>query len=73
LSTDVENLTLTGGAVSGTGNSLDNRLIGNGNSNVLDGGAGADTMIGGLGDDVYYVDHIGDVVSENAREGTDLI
>ncbi|MBV9929469.1 MAG: calcium-binding protein, partial [Alphaproteobacteria bacterium] len=40
---------------------------------VIDGGAGADTMTGGTGDDVYYVDNAGDVVVENAGEGTDEI
>ena len=38
---------------------------------VNDGGAGADTMIGGAGNDTYVVDNAGDVVTENANEGTD--
>jgi Ca2+-binding RTX toxin-like protein len=37
----------------------------------LDGGPGADTMIGGRGPDGYVVDNTGDVVIENANEGTD--
>ena len=40
---------------------------------MLDGGAGADTMIGGLGNDTYVVDNVGDVVIENANEGTDTV
>ena len=65
-----------------TGNSLDNILNGNAGNDILhggigndtlNGGAGADTMKGGVGNDVYYVDGTGDVVIENAGEGTDLV
>ena len=65
LATNVENLTLTGsGAVNGTGNTLDNVLIGNTGANTLtgnagndtlNGGAGADTLIGGAGNDTYWL------------------
>ncbi len=30
-------------------------------------------MAGGLGNDIYVVDNVGDVVTENANEGTDTI
>jgi Ca2+-binding RTX toxin-like protein len=52
-----------------TGSAFADNLAGNGGDNVIDGGAGADQMAGGLGNDVYYVDNVGDVVTENAGEG----
>ena len=51
LGSDVENLDLTGLAVRGTGNGLDNVLRGNAIGNILDGGAGNDRLIGGDGVD----------------------
>jgi Ca2+-binding RTX toxin-like protein len=49
---NVENLTLTGNKVTnGTGNELDNLLIGNDKNNKLSGAAGADTLEGGKGND----------------------
>lgn len=61
LASHVDNLMLTGSAVSGTGNDLANLILGNSGNNILDGGAGtdslrgsagADTLIGGLGNDL---------------------
>ena len=64
LSNHVENLTLTGTtAINGTGNALDNLLIGNSAVNTLAGGGGNDT----------YVVTSGDVVVEAPGEGMDTV
>jgi Ca2+-binding RTX toxin-like protein len=71
LEANVENLILTGGfASNGTGNALSNVITGNIADNVLNGGTGADRLIGGHGSDTYIVDGPGDVVIENAGEGS---
>lgn len=60
----LENLTLTGtAAINGTGNGLNNRLIGNSAANILKGG---------LGDDTYVVG-TGDTVTESSNQGIDTI
>jgi Ca2+-binding RTX toxin-like protein len=82
LGSNIEDLTLTGTTVNGTGNNLGNVITGSSSVNTLsgldgndtlDGGAGADTLIGGAGDDTYFVDNAGDIVSENVAEGTDTV
>lgn len=74
LASNVENLTLTGtSSVTAIGNSGNNTIIGNTGANLIDGGAGADTMMGGAGNDIYVVDDVGDIVIENAAQGTDTV
>lgn len=74
LSANVENLTLTGsGDINGTGNNLNNILLGTVGHNRLDGSTGADSMAGGLGNDTYVVDNTGDLVTEVVDEGVDKV
>ncbi|MGQ3212810.1 calcium-binding protein [Shinella sp.] len=74
LSENVEALTLTGSeALNGTGNALNNTLVGTDAANILNGRAGADSMFGGLGNDTFFVEDARDVVTEKTNEGTDLV
>lgn len=73
LADNVEQLTLVGTAISGTGNDLDNLITGNANDNLLTGGLGADTLIGGLGNDTYQVEDVSDRLIEQAGEGIDTV
>lgn len=75
LDSNIENLTITGAAVTAIGNSGSNILTGNTNDNTLDGGAagGADTMYGGLGNDTYIVYNSGDQITEGSGQGTDTV
>jgi trimeric autotransporter adhesin len=76
LGANVENLTLTGGIpANGTGNDLDNILIGNTAKNILtgglgndtlDGGGGTDTLNGGAGNDTYIVDDSADKIIDSS-------
>ena len=72
--------TITGGTGDDTlfGGGGDDTLIGSTNANslardILDGGTGADTMVGGNESDIYYVDNIGDVVTETGNQGNDIV
>lgn len=74
LTSNVESLELTGAsAINGTGNTLNNAIVGNAAANTLSGAAGSDTMSGGAGNDLYVVDAAGDVVVENVAEGSDTV
>jgi len=82
-SSNLENLVLSGSAViNGTGNDLNNGLIGNSANNILtagagndtlNGGAGIDTLIGGDGNDTYIVDTTTDVITETSNGGVDTV
>jgi serralysin len=74
LQEHLENVFFEGsGAFQGYGNDANNHikagsgtdhLYGYDRDDILDGGAGADRMYGGAGNDTYFVDDVGDVVSE---------
>ena len=54
LGPNLENLTLTGAAIFGVGNALDNVVTGNSAENLLLGGAGNDTVRGGDARDAIF-------------------
>ncbi|WP_413711654.1 DUF4214 domain-containing protein [Rhizobium sp. Rhizsp82] len=79
----LENVYFVGsGNFTGIGNGLNNwmegdagtdQLYGGDGDDTLDGYGGADLLVGGKGNDIYYVDDLGDVVTEEADEGADTI
>jgi len=83
LGANIEQLALLGNvAINGTGNSLNNYLIGNSANNILyggdgndnlDGAGGTNTLYGGAGNDIYIINSATNTVIEYASEGTDLI
>ncbi len=73
LGANLDNLTLLGTAANGTGNNLNNILVGNAAANTLSGLVGVDSMFGGTGNDIYIVDSSSDEVTEALNEGTDTV
>jgi Ca2+-binding RTX toxin-like protein len=55
------------------GNGGDDIVFGESGNDALNGGTGADSMSGGAGNDSYFVDDVGDTVSEVANGGTDVV
>ena len=81
LGANLENLTLTGSTKSGTGNDLNNTIIGTTGSNqlyggagddTLNGGAGADQLFGGAGNDIFVLDNASDRIIEISGAGTNV-
>jgi Ca2+-binding RTX toxin-like protein len=71
---NVESLTGTGSAGQQlTGNGSANTITGGSGDDTLNGGAGADSLRGGVGNDIYHVDDLGDVVTEQGGEGSDEV
>ncbi len=71
LGATIENLTLTGTAVTGTGNALANVLVGTASANTLTGNDGNDTLRGGAGNDSLSGGNGNDVL--NGETGLDTL
>ena len=75
----LENLTLTGSAANGIGNSFNNVILGNGVNNLLQGDDGNDSMVGGGGTDTLdggdgndTLDGVGSIATLIGGLGNDL-
>jgi Ca2+-binding RTX toxin-like protein len=70
---DIENIFGSNFADTLIGNNVENTLVGGAGGDVLNGRGGADAMTGGTGNDIYYIDNVGDTVTELANEGFDIV
>ncbi len=80
LAANVENLNLMPTAsINGTGNTLDNIIVGNSSANTLTGLAGKDTITGGNGNDVIIggtgrdVISVGNGITPSGLDGADVV
>ena len=84
LPANVENLShvFFAGNFKGTGNALDNQLLGGvdkdtliglGGADTLDGRAGIDTLIGGKDNDTYFIQDVGDKIIELKGQGINSV
>ena len=74
LTANVENLVLQGTAdLQGYGNASTTRSTATAATTSSTAAPARDSMYGGAGNDTYFVDNAGDVVVENANEGTDAV
>jgi Ca2+-binding RTX toxin-like protein len=55
------------------GTAGEDQIFGGGGNDFIDGLAGADFMAGELGNDTFVVDNVGDIVFEDAGQGTDTV
>jgi Ca2+-binding RTX toxin-like protein len=63
LGADLENLSLSGSATNGTGNTLNNTITGNSANNSLNGSAGNDTLNGDAGTDTANYRALGQAIT----------
>jgi Ca2+-binding RTX toxin-like protein len=70
LGANLENLTLTGSATTGMGNTLSNTLTANNLGNTLSGGDGDDALIGGIGNDTLNGDAGNDTLRATSGNNT---
>ncbi len=82
LADNVEGLVMTAAGHVGSGNALDNSLLGSSGADTLLGGAGSDTidgngggdsLVGGDGNDTYIIRSPSDVVVETGTGGFDTV
>ena len=70
-----QNNTITGNGANNvlSGGAGNDTLTGNAGNDTLDGGLGVDQLIGGAGNDTYFVDNVGDIITESSNAGIDTV